>query len=310
MDINDPPISMGTTPDPDITQGDPPTAATPHLSPRSTASEGHIHVPDIPPLSEGRQNTVSGTLKIVFPKNDTPHENMIALLRSDYKSVAIMTDKDKLRTTTEQQTNWIPWKRRLHRLLDVAGCLPFVMGNYPKSMCRTPSERILWSRRDAVAKYLISGSISDELSTHADSVGDDALIDEHAADIWQRLKEAFELRSGQHVTTLYRRLYDKRADDSTQILKHLLELMELRNQIAASVSNPADRVPERMFQNIVLTALPVSWSNWTGGFFAIRGNSQNIVRQSTQELLSLIREENGNAARAEFLTPDPVPRYQ
>ena len=51
----------------------------------------------------------------------------------------------------------------------------------------------LWDRCNAIAKYLVSGLISDELSTHTNLAAADALIDETMIDMWKHLKEAFEL---------------------------------------------------------------------------------------------------------------------
>ncbi|EIW73795.1 hypothetical protein CONPUDRAFT_78490, partial [Coniophora puteana RWD-64-598 SS2] len=232
---------------------------------------------------------------VIVPEDDSTHAIMIASLRTKHGKPANMTGSDKLRKISGG-TNWLPFKDRAESLFELFGCLHIVDGKWPITEALTPEERELWKKRDGIARYILTNSVSDDLSSHVkkrDPQNPSKIFT--SAEMWKKLTDTFEIRSGQHVTELYSRLYTMRAGDEDEIGCHILELEDLRQRIAVAAGTTGRTVSDAEFQNVILISLPNSWKTWSQGYHGVEAADGKLNR-TTDELIALIRAEGARRA--------------
>jgi hypothetical protein len=184
------------------------------------------------------------------------------------------------------ETNWVPWKRRVTAIFCEHGLLQIVEGTDKKPVAADPKmptndekkkiER--WEELEGKAQTQIELTLSDSQMVHIAGA-------KTAADMWLQLKQVKERGGKLGILLLRRRLYRTIADDATDIAVHVTEMRRIQEELAILGS----LVSDEDFQLLIISSLPESWDNFTSAYL---GASSNTTSISSHEFISLVLEKH------------------
>lgn len=193
-------------------------------------------------------------------------------------TAADTTPSSLFRIEQLNETNWVPWKRRVTAIFRERGLLQIVEGTDKKPVAADPKtptndekkkiER--WEELEGKAQTQIELTLSDSQMVHIAGA-------KTAADMWLQLKQVKERGGKLGILSLRRRLYRTIADDATDIAVHITEMRRIREELAI------------LILLLIISSLPESWDNFTSAYL---GASSNRTSISSHEFISLVLEEH------------------
>jgi hypothetical protein len=201
-------------------------------------------------------------------------------------TAAEATPSSLFRIEQLNETNWVPWKRRVTAIFRERALLKVVEGTTPKPVAADPEkptsdekkQRERWEELDGKAQTQIELTLSDSQMVHIAGA-------KTAAEMWSQLKQVKERGGKLGVLSHRRRLYRTIADDATDIAEHVTELRRIQEELAILGS----LVSDEDFLLLIISSLPESWDNFTSAYLGASSNAPTI---SSHEFISLVLEEN------------------
>jgi len=184
-------------------------------------------------------------------------------------------------------SNWVVWRERIHRIFRLAGVELYVYGNLPKPDPADPANYCIWDTNDVYAQILITNNIAKDQMVHVTRL-------DTAHEIWHSLMAIHETKDYQIAITIQRALFRKCASDGDDIVEHLTELKKLWERLNV-LDDGNFHITDMQFKTIIASSLSPTWDIFTEPYVGRRvGVAKNNPKKQTsfQEFIGILKEEH------------------
>ena len=248
--------------------------------------------PKRPTRTYGRHNRAPS------PDIDNPPQTIALLRMKDYSNVGKIAERDHL-----TDDNWHEWKERMKRVLTNCDITGYADGTIVKPLVfDDPVGASNWVKNDAWAQQVIIQNVTSSQMNHVGSKFT-------AQGMYSALVDTHDSTAHQTVTHIQALLYETRAGETDDILKHLDTLKSYRDRLN-KFANTEFHIYDTRFKSIITNSLPASWKTYVEPY---NGNANDPKdpdpkrRITSDAFIGLLREEyrirvnrsnNGNRGNA------------
>ncbi len=184
-------------------------------------------------------------------------------------------------------TNWVIWQERIHRIFALCGVEPYVYGTIPRPSTAYLESQNAWDGNDVYAQILITNSLGTGQMVHVSRLNT-------ANEIWRSLEAIHETHDYQVAIAIQRTLFGQRAAENNDIVEHLTQLKKQWERL--NVLDDEDfRITDIQFKTIIASLLPQSWDAFTEPYVGChKGTIETDPKKlaSSQEFIGIIKEES------------------
>jgi hypothetical protein len=216
-------------------------------------------------------------------EDDIIEEATVALLRTkDYTNVSKLADRDHL---TDE--NWHEWKDRMKRVFKNCDIIGYIDGSIIRPEDdEFPVGASNWDKNDTWAQQVIIQNVTSSQMNHVGSK-------DTAEMMYSALSDTHENKAHQTVNHLQTLLYETKATESDDLLKHFDTLKSYRDRLN-KFPNPEFHVYDVRFKSIISASLPATWQTFVEPY---NGNANDPNdpdpkrRMTSDAFIGLLREE-------------------
>ena len=203
--------------------------------------------------------------------------------------------------------NWYDWKERMIRIFFHCKIMGYIDGSIAcPNVHADPEGADNWTSNDFWAQQIIMNNVTDSQLTHIKSKYT-------AKGMYTVLSDTHENKAHLSVTYLHTSLYQLRAKEDDDLLKHLDDLKVLRDR-ANKFPNRRFHIEDDKFKTVVIASLPPSWATYVEPYACnIYDEYDTDTKRNlpADSLIGLLREEyrlrkirngNGNGAITNMVT--------
>jgi hypothetical protein len=208
----------------------------------------------------------------------------------NYSNVSRIVERDHL-----NDENWHEWKERMKRVFLNCDITGYTDGSIKRSRySEDPGGARNWDKNDIWAQQIIISNVTSSQMNHVGSKNS-------AEEMYSALVDTHENKAHQTVTHIQTQLYETKAGEQDDLLKHLDILKSYRDRLN-KFPNEEFHVYDTRFKSIISASLPVSWQTFVKPY---NGNANDPHdpdakrRMTADAFIGLLREEykiRGNRA--------------
>jgi hypothetical protein len=200
-------------------------------------------------------------------------------------------------------TNYNTWKGQMMLTLEICGVEKYAMGTEEKPDVEADHQGSHnWEFNDCYARGLIINNVTQAVKHHISTCTT-------AKEMWSSLAAIFESKAHLTLRAYKRNLESLKADEDTDIVKHLDELKIYWERINSS-PNREHHISDFNFKLTIGDSLPSSWDNFTDPYINI--TTDDLITEhtdhrklvSSQQFMGIIKEEYQCRVRRKAETPD------
>jgi gag-polypeptide of LTR copia-type len=173
------------------------------------------------------------------------------LLRTkDYSNVSKIAERDHL-----TDDNWHEWKERMKRVFTNCDITGYVNGTVKRpTLFQDPVGANNWDKNDAWAQQVIIQNVTSSQMNHVGAKF-------NAGDMYAALTDTHDNKAHQTVNHIQTLLYETKAGETDDILKHLDTLKSYRDRLN-KFPNAEFHVYDTRFKSIISASLPPTWQTY------------------------------------------------
>src|SRR5882762_748190 len=200
-------------------------------------------------------------------------------------------------------TNYNTWKGQMMLTLEICGVEQYTMGVVEKP--NADVDRLgfhNWEFNDRYTRGLIINNVTQGVKHHISTC-------KSAKEMWSSLAAIFESKAHLTLRAYKRNLESLKADEDTDIIKHLDQLKIYWERINSS-PNKEHHISDFNFKLTIGDSLPASWDNFTDPYINI--TTEDPITEytdhrqlvSSQQFMGIIKEEYQRRVRRKAETQD------
>jgi hypothetical protein len=202
-------------------------------------------------------------------------------------------------------TNYNTWKGQMMLTLEICGVEKYAQGTEEKPDIEVDRQGLQnWEFNDRYTRGLIINNVTQGVKHHISTC-------KSAKDMWSSLAAIFESKAHLTLRAYKRNLESLKADEETDIIKHLDQLKIYWERINSS-PNKDHHISDFNFKLTIGDSLPSSWDNFTDPYINITTDDpiteytdhRKIV--SSQQFMGIIKEEYQRRVRRKAETQESV----
>jgi len=187
-------------------------------------------------------------------------------------------------------TNYNTWKGQMMLTLEICGVEKYALGDEEKPDMEIDREGSRnWDFNDRYSRGLIINNVTQGVKHHISTC-------KTAKEMWSNLAAIFESKAHLTLRAYKRNLESLKADEETDIIKHLDELKIYWERINSS-PNKEHHISDFNFKLTIGDSLPSSWDNFTDPYINI--TTDDLITPytdqrkliSSQQFMGIIKEE-------------------
>jgi hypothetical protein len=212
-----------------------------------------------------------------------PPQPAIKLLKTkNYLNVSKIAEKDHL-----NDDNWHEWKERMQRVLTNCEITGYVDGTLKRPfLFNDPAGASNWDMNDCWVQQVIIQNVTSSQMNHVRSKAT-------TESMYSALVEIHDNKAHQTVNHIQTLLYETKAGEKDDILKHLDTLKLYRDHLN-KFPNTEFHIYDTWFKSIISASLPLSWQSYVEPY---NGNANDPRdpdpkrRMSSEVFIGLLHEE-------------------
>ena len=240
------------------------------------------------PLQESVANSHPDTEKSLVLRTSKMgyYESMLSRFKDNLMSSKLRKDE------VLRDDNWMAWKSRIMQTLRKNRISGFPHGEFLAPDRDTdPAEYDAWDMIDqAIVQYIKANINNDQLISIPEflEINSSTTSSQTSFQTWNILCQVYEAHTTQTANNIFRTLTETRANDSTNIVKHLNNMQTSRTKLA----NIGYRMEDHLFNGFLMSSLPKSWDSYTNGLQGVQaGSSRENPLVSTLALINVLKSE-------------------
>jgi hypothetical protein len=194
----------------------------------------------------------------IFPDVPPPQLTIKLLKTKDYSNVSKIAEWDHL-----TDDNWHEWKERMQRILTNCEITGYADGTLKRPfLFDDPAGASNWDMNDAWVQQVIIQNVTSSQMNHVRSKVT-------AESMYAALVVTHDNKAHQTVNHIQTLLYEMKATETDDILKHLDTLKSYRDRLN-KFPNTEFHVYDTRFKSIISALLPLSWQSYVKPTIQIR----------------------------------------
>ena len=206
-------------------------------------------------------------------------------------SSLIVTMSSKLRKDEVlRDDNWMAWKARIMQALRTHRLDGFPLGKYlPPDRDLEPAEYDAWETIDQAIIQYVKANINLILIPEFLEINSPTSTTQTSSETWNTLLQVYKSHTSQTANNLFRALVKTRANNSTNIIKHLTDIQNVRTKLA----NLGYPMEDYLFNGFLTSSLPRSWDTYTTGLQGIQASTGKEGKPAlpTLQLMNILKSE-------------------
>ena len=186
--------------------------------------------------------------------------------------------------------NWMAWKARIMQALRTHRLDGFPLGKYlPPDRDLEPAEYDAWETIDQAIIQYVKANINLILIPEFLEINSPTSTTQTSSETWNTLLQVYKSHTSQTANNLFRALVKTRANNSTNIIKHLTNIQNVRTKLA----NLGYPMEDYLFNGFLTSSLLRSWDTYTTGLQGIQASTGKEGKPAlpTLQLMNILKSE-------------------